>query len=275
MLAFTLVSVKLSSASFCISGISINCLLSILYSANFKTGDFNDGFSARFLFYTKDDISRNLNRYDWTDEDAAVWKDLIKKLYYTEFNLILNLCDEAWDEFAIFSKKMETLSKYSPVRFKGFPAKMETYSLRFAGIIHTLRLFYEIETNADLISKDTMTTAIDLANFFLFQASKMYESYAPKQSNLDLDSKSMLESVIILHNETKSNIIPTADINQKFNSIVDPSAVINETKVFGKYFANIFKKLSLKYESKPVKSKKSIILNEKIISRIKELLSND
>jgi len=243
--------------------------------SSFKTGDFNDGFSARFLFYSKDDISRNLNRYDWTDEDAAVWKDLIKSIYHKKFHLEYNLCDEAWDEFTIFSKKMETLSRYSPVRFKGFPAKMETYLLRFAGILHTLRLFYEIETNADLISKDTMTTAIELANFFLYQASKMYEAYAPKQNHLDLDSKAILESITTLYDETQSNAIPTADINKRFNSIVDPSAVIEQTTVFGKYISNIFKELKLKYESKLIKAKKCIILNEKTISRIRHLLSEE
>jgi len=242
---------------------------------SFTSGSFNDGFSARFLFYSKDDISRKLNRDDWTEQDKLIWSDLINTLYKSKASYEFYLGDEAWEEFNKFNFDLNILSQYSPERFKGFPIKIETYSLRFAGIIHVLKLFYEIESDDRFISQNTMQMAIDLSNYFLYQASKMFEAYSPKTSLLDKDSKTIMESILILADETNSTVIPVADINQKFNSLVDPSAVILETRLFGRYISKILKVFKIKYESKVIKNKRSLILTEKSISNIRTILAEE
>ena len=241
----------------------------------FTSGSFNDGFSARFLFYSKDHISRKLNRDDWTEQDANEWSSLITALYNAKVSCEFYLGDEAWNEFMKFNLYLDILSQYSPERFKGFPIKIETYSLRFAGIIHVLKIYYEIESDKNFISKETMQMAIDLSNYFLYQASKMFEAYSPKISLLDKDSKTIMESIVKLADETNSTVIPVADINQKFNSLVDPSAVILETRLFGRYISKVLKSFKIKYDSKIIKNKRSLLMTEKSISDIRNILAED
>jgi hypothetical protein len=242
---------------------------------SFTTGSFDDGFCARFLFYIKDDISRELNRNEWTDQDNNTWESLINALYDYNQAYKYSLGNEAWEVFKKYSGHLAILSKYSPIRFKGFPEKMETYSLRFAGIIHVLRRFHEIEVDTEIISKVTMEKAVELSNYFLYQARKMFELYSPKDSSIDNDSRYVLESIVNINQV----IIPIATILIQFNSLVDNSAVIRTEKTFGKLVYKVMKDLKIPFKSEKVyqtngKQKKCLILTDKAMSQIQSILTN-
>lgn len=246
--------------------------------ASFGTGTFDDGFCARFLFYNKDNIFRELNRTEWTDHDRKVWDNLVNTLYDYDKSHEYTLGDEAWDVFKNYSNTLTALSGYAPNRFKGFPEKMETYSLRFAGIIHILEIFFEIVENTDNISKTTMAKAVELSDYFLYQARQMFEAYSPKGSKIDKDAQFIFESIIKLNQDTGSKTIPIAALLNQFNSVVDPSAVISDVGVFGKLVSKVMKESAVQYESKKVyledrKQKRCLVITEKSLAKINNLLS--
>jgi hypothetical protein len=246
--------------------------------ASFGTGTFDDGFCARFLFYLKDDIFLELNRSEWTDQDKKVWENLINMLYDYDQSHEYTLGDEAWEVFKNYSNTLTALSGYAPNKFKGFPEKMETYSLRFAGIIHILNIFFEIGENTDTISKTTMEKAVELSNYFLFQARQMFEAYSPQGSKIDKDAQFILESILKLNQDTGSKTIPIAALLTQFNSVVDPSAVIADVGVFGKLVAKVMKESAVQYESKKVyledrKQKRCVVITDKSLSKINNILS--
>ena len=242
---------------------------------SFTAGTFDDGFCARFLFYLKDNIYRELNRNEWTVLDNNIWESLINALYDYNLPQEYYLGNEAWEVFKKYSGYLAILSKYSPNRFKGFPEKMETYSLRFAGIIHVLGLFHEIEVDTETISKVTMEKAVELSNYFLYQARKMFEVYSPKDSSIDNDSRYVMESIVNIN----QIIIPIATILIQFNSLVDSLAVIRTEKTFGKLVYKVMKDLNIHFKSEKVyqangKQKKCLILTDKAMSQIQSILTN-
>jgi hypothetical protein len=246
--------------------------------ASFGTGTFDDGFCARFLFYMKDYIFRELNRTEWSDQDKKVWDNLINMLYDYDQSHEYSLGDEAWEVFKNYSNTLTALSGYAPNKFKGFPEKMETYSLRFAGIIHILGIFFEIGENTDTISKATMEKAVELSNFFLYQARQMFEAYSPQGSKIDKDAQFIFESIVKLNHDTGSKTIPIVALLNQFNSVIDPSAVISDVGVFGKLVSKVMKESAVQYESKKVymadrKQKRCLVITEKSLTKINNLLS--
>ncbi|HCN83975.1 MAG TPA: hypothetical protein DIT07_10210, partial [Sphingobacteriaceae bacterium] len=132
----------------------------------------DNGLTHRFLFAFPDNVIRE----DLSDEDVP---EYIEELYQAFINRILisefvqtdgfpgykiNLSKEGYDAYKIFRRKInETINNEKSDAISGIYAKLDTYSLRIALILHVMRMGCEEEDiNPCQVSADTFCKAAEL-----------------------------------------------------------------------------------------------------------------
>jgi hypothetical protein len=145
----------------------------------------DNGLTHRFLFAFPDHVIRE----DLSDEDVP---EYIEELYQGFINRILiseffqtdgypgnkiTLSKEGYDAYKIFRRKInETINNEKSDAISGIYAKLDTYSLRIALILHVILIgCKEPEINPYQVSAETFQKAAELIDYFEHNALKVFK----------------------------------------------------------------------------------------------------
>ncbi|MDQ2719657.1 MAG: YfjI family protein [Bacteroidota bacterium] len=145
----------------------------------------DNGLTHRFLFA----FPENVIREDLSDDDVP---EHIEELYQTFIDRILiadffqadgypaqkiTLSKEGYDAYKIFRRKInETINNEKSNAISGIYAKLDTYSLRIALILHVMRMgCHEQGIDPYQVSADTFCKAAELIEYFENSALKVFK----------------------------------------------------------------------------------------------------
>jgi len=145
----------------------------------------DNGLTHRFLFAFPDHVIRE----DLSDDDVP---EYIEELYQTCINRILisdffqadgypahkiTLSKEGYEAYKIFRRRInETINNEKSDAISGIYAKLDTYSLRIALILHVIRTgCKEPEINPYQVSAETFRKAAEVIEYFEHNALKVFK----------------------------------------------------------------------------------------------------
>ena len=145
----------------------------------------DNGLTHRFLFAFPDHVIRE----DLSDEDVP---EYIEELYQTFINRILiseffhadgypaqkiSLSKEGYEAYKIFRRRInDTINNEKSDAISGIYAKLDTYSLRIALILHVMRIgCNEPDIDPYQVSADTFQKAGELVQYFEHNALKVFK----------------------------------------------------------------------------------------------------
>lgn len=145
----------------------------------------DNGLTHRFLFAFPDHVIRE----DLSDDDVP---EYIEELYQTCINRILisdffqadgypahkiTLSKEGYEAYKIFRRRInETINNEKSDAISGIYAKLDTYSLRIALILHVIRTgCKEVEINSYQVSAETFRKAAEVIEYFEHNALKVFK----------------------------------------------------------------------------------------------------
>ena len=145
----------------------------------------DNGLTHRFLYAFPDHVIRE----DLSDEDVP---EYIEELYQTFINRILisdffqadgypahkiTLSKDGYEVYKVFRKRInETINNEKSDAISGIYAKLDTYSLRIALILHVMRMgCKEEDINPCQVSADTVCKAAELVKYFEHGALKVFK----------------------------------------------------------------------------------------------------
>jgi hypothetical protein len=145
----------------------------------------DNGLTHRFLFAFPDNVIRE----DLCDDDVP---EYIEELYQTSINRILisdffqadgfpaqkiNLSKDGYEAYKIFRRKINaTINNEKSDAISGIYAKLDTYSLRIALILHVMRTSCnEPDSDPYQVSADTFCKAAELIEYFEHSALKVFK----------------------------------------------------------------------------------------------------
>ncbi|MDQ2720453.1 MAG: YfjI family protein [Bacteroidota bacterium] len=145
----------------------------------------DNGLTHRFLFAFPDNVIRE----DLSDEDVP---EYIEELYQTFINRILiseffhadgypshkiSLSKDGYEAYKVFRRKInETINNEKSDAISGIYAKLDTYSLRIALILHVMLIgCNEPDINPYQVSADTFCKAAELIQYFEHSALKVFK----------------------------------------------------------------------------------------------------
>ena len=145
----------------------------------------DNGLTHRFLFAFPDHVIRE----DLSDDDVP---EYIEELYQTFINRILisdffqadgypahkiTLSKDGYEAYKIFRRRInETINNEKSDAISGIYAKLDTYSLRIALILHVIRTgCKEPEINPYQVSAETFGKAVELIEYFEHNALKVFK----------------------------------------------------------------------------------------------------
>jgi len=163
-----------------IGGIQPQVLINLL-----GNNKIDNGLTHRFLYAFPDHVIRE----DLSDEDVP---EYIEELYQTFINLILisdffqadgypahkiTLSKDGYEVYKVFRKRInETINNEKSDAISGIYAKLDTYSLRIALILHVMRMgCKEEDINPCQVSADTFCKAAELVKYFEHGALKVFK----------------------------------------------------------------------------------------------------
>jgi hypothetical protein len=145
----------------------------------------DNGLTHRFLFAFPDQVIRE----DLSDDDVP---EYIEELYQTYINRILisdffqaggypahkiTLSKDGYEAYKVFRRKInETINNEKSDAISGIYAKLDTYSLRIALILHVIRTgCKEPDINPYQVSAETFRKAVALIEYFEQNALKVFK----------------------------------------------------------------------------------------------------
>ena len=145
----------------------------------------DNGLTHRFLFAFPDSVIRE----DLSDDDVP---EHIEELYQTFINRILisdffhtdgypasklNLSKDGYEAYKVFRRRInETINNEKSDAISGIYAKLDTYSLRIALILHVIRTgCKEPEINPYQVSAETFRKAAEVIEYFEHNALKVFK----------------------------------------------------------------------------------------------------
>jgi len=145
----------------------------------------DNGLTHRFLFAFPDSVIRE----DLSDDDVP---EHIEELYQTFIDRILiseffhadgypasklNLSKDGYEAYKVFRRKInDTINNEKSDAISGIYAKLDTYSLRIALILHVMRIgCNEPDINPYQVSADTFCKAAELIQYFEHNALKVFK----------------------------------------------------------------------------------------------------
>ena len=194
----------------------------------FRERSFHDGLFSRFLLYP---TSRRYDKVDTTeisDENNAYWERLVDRCYkkvhfrWDEDGLmiprVLRLHKEARDLWESFRDTRNSEIPFLPERAQPFMSKLiDYYLLKFAGLLHVIRMFSKAEILGFTIDKETMKHAISLTNFFAGQVTMMLTSYDKETSSFDEFQIRLIVTLKDLEGQVTSGKLKLEIISHSFN----------------------------------------------------------
>jgi len=224
----------------------------------FGEKSFDDGLISRFLFFNNEPSFLPLTNHTWSTHNDQLWTDLVTDLYKVPENTLkLTLENDAWEHFRNYTNSLEEMRQYAPDRFKVFIPKAITYALRLSGLLHVVDYTIKKTKPNNNISLSTVKNSIELTKFFLSQARKMAEHYAPKRPHLTKDQIRIISSIIDIQNKRNSFTLPVSEIHLSFNHSVSKTAQIKNDSIFGRSLRKTLKDLEIEFNSKRVKIDKN------------------
>lgn len=162
----------------------------------------DNGLTHRFLFAFPDHVIRE----DLSDEDVP---EYIEELYQTFINRILiseffhadgypaqkiSLSKDGYEAYKIFRRRInDTINNEKSDAISGIYAKLDTYSLRIALILHIMRIgCNEPDIDPYQVSADTFQKAGELIQYFEHNALKVFklmEKFRDPLSNYPMEHK--------------------------------------------------------------------------------------
>jgi hypothetical protein len=162
----------------------------------------DNGLTHRFLFAFPDHVIRE----DLSDEDVP---EYIEELYQTFINRILiseffhadgypaqkiSLSKDGYEAYKIFRRRInDTINNEKSDAISGIYAKLDTYSLRIALILHVMRIgCNEPDIEPYQVSADTFQKAAQLVQYFEHNALKVFklmEKFRDPLSNYPMEHK--------------------------------------------------------------------------------------
>jgi len=145
----------------------------------------DNGLTHRFLFAFPDHVIRE----DLSDDDVP---EYIEELYQTCINRILisdffeadgypahkiTLSKDGYEAYKVFRRRInETINNEKSDAISGIYAKLDTYSLRIALILHVIRTgCKEVEINPYQVSAETFRKAAEVIEYFEHNALKVFK----------------------------------------------------------------------------------------------------
>jgi hypothetical protein len=189
----------------------------------FDIDSFDDGFIPRFILLNAENIPMVFNRQAITEDDMGYWTDFLEWCYRIPLSqdaegfvqpkvLILSSSAlDCWEQFYNdYGSKMPFLSERARVII---PKLVAYYSLKFAGILHCIRMF----TNS-LIEENTVAHAISLTHYFAGQAIKSLKLYEQSLTTLNEFHRRLIETLYELKDEIKHDKLALSRIKEAFLS---------------------------------------------------------
>lgn len=218
----------------------------------FGTDSFDDGLLPRFLFFQIPSERPPLTTHEWASANKEYWKVLISHFYNLKAESIqLHLDQEAQNRFLQVANSLQRLGDYSSYRLRVFMPKMENYVLRLSGLLHMLHQHDRGEQPiSDQIQSDTLEKAVKLAKFFLAQARKVVELYAPRKIALDKTQEGIIDAIISTISKSSESWIAVSEIMNTFNGLVPTEGRIEDPSTFGTLMAKVLNKLKIEFTKK-------------------------
>ena len=219
-----------------IGGISPVVLPKILSRDNI-----DDGFLPRFL------LMHTGKKLPYTDktidkEDEQYWEDVVSFCYTIPLEIdsesgrvkptILTLDKEAFGLYQSFRNEYDRMMELLSERTASFLPKLLTYCLKFAGILHILKLFdlnKNITANT-FVNTETMVDAIKLTRYYAYQASKLVKLY-DKQKELEPHQKRLVEVIYKLRSEVEGGRLFIKRITEVYNDGLPEYLILTEKMI--------------------------------------------
>ena len=147
-------------------------------------------------------------------------------------SVILKLDEEALIAFEEFFNKFMDYRKYVSKRLSTFIPKLISYSLRIAGVLHAIECFANGKTSI-VISKKTMTSAIEVTKFFAGQAVKVIKLYDKTEEEFDEIQKKLIGALYKLKGEIDSSRLLLSKIAETLNSELPEEIHIKDNRMIG------------------------------------------
>lgn len=239
----------------------------------FREASFDDGLAPRFLFVHINTMRKRFSRTSITDADFECWRQLLNwcyglQGYYggSQQPAILQLNSDALDVFESFYNSYEDLTPFLSPKAKVFIPKLITYSLRLAGVLHSIQAYPYIDKFNKPVSAETITNAIKLTQFFAGQMVKGLKLYEKKAPEFDEHQKRLVDKLRKLQFTVSHGKIKLEHIVTEFNNNI-PKALQHTPESMTKLL------ITLGLKTKKSTSNRSYLLWEqeklvKIFSRI-------
>ncbi len=189
----------------------------------------DEGLLPRFLLQDTEYKPRKFQRQGIEPDDLKHWEDILEKCYEMPLSLnengyiepkVLILNGGAVDLFEAFHNSYTELIPFLSNNAKPFVAKLLTYCLKIAGILHTFECFTAGDTSIKSpINASAMEKAIKLTKYYAGQsmsALKLYRTDTEKKLN-EVEAR-LLKVVFSLENEIEKGKLPLFRIRERLNA---------------------------------------------------------
>lgn len=213
----------------------------------FSDTDIYSGLLPRFLPVL---IDSKLPYSDKTidENDKDYWNDIIDRCYGVKLDIdnktgmvkpcTIRLSNEAFNLYALFRNEYDQLLELLPEKTRTFIPKLQTYCLRFTGILHVLKTFdanNNIGANT-VIDTETMTNAVKLTRYYTYQVDKLIRLYSP-QEELKPYHIRVIKTILKLKNEVSGGRLYISRITETYNSGLPEHLILK-----GIHIGNILRK---------------------------------
>lgn len=193
----------------------------------FSEDDIHNGLLPRFL-HVSVDSKLPYNNKTPSEGDKRYWNNFIDKCYAIPLEIdqktgcvkpmILTLNTEAFDLYVAFRHEYDQLLELLPEITRVFIPKLQSYCLRFSGLLHILKYF---DANKDITSNtvidaETMKNAIKLTRYYTHQADKLVKLYSP-QEQLKPHQVRLIKTLDKLRGEVKGGRLYLKRITEVYN----------------------------------------------------------
>ncbi len=198
-------------------------------TALFTQENYDNGLVPRFLFFVTQTPPPPLSLVPWSEENQNEWECFIDKLTKLE-NVKAIFSKEAQLELRAFDADLNKVLPYLPDKLAVFKPKTVTYTVRLAGLIHTLEAIAKDQGPTPVVQVETIRKAISLARFYLGQARCVVELYG-NQPQLKGGGKDLVEAILSLRGKIKAGRLPIAYIRDAYNARTLPELRLKSRQI--------------------------------------------
>lgn len=205
-----------------------------------NNNSFFDGFIQRFIFVCPENTPLRFSRVAVSDDDLSYWSDLIHWCYAMPLNIdistgfvipkVLILKDDALDLWESFYNTYGELSTVLPHNISGFIPKLYLYSLKFAGILQTIKGFCQKHT-PQVIDKETTHSAIELTKYYFGQVGKVLKLYRDAKKKRSEYQTRIIRILFELQHEVRNGKLELSKIVERYKQGLPEYAQLTSEKM--------------------------------------------